>query len=199
VTTKIIDVHRHLWGYDWFPPSHLPKFTAEGIARRTNRTVEDVLERIKQSPTMDATGKVAIEEMDNYGIDASIIMVLDWGLAYGPGEDNQLPAEEFNRRAQEVVKQHPGKLWAMASYDPRRPRAVSLFEQAVKEWGAVGPGQRRALLPDVREGDRARRAGADSHGRQHLGVAGVGGAGSSALPGAAHHHGPREPAGALRD
>ncbi len=136
--TKLVDVHRHLWGYDWFPPSHLPKFSAEGIARRTNRTLGEVLERIKQSPTMDPTGRVAIEEMDYYGIDASIIMVLDWGLAYGPEEDNQLPAEEFNRLAQEVVQQHAGKLWAMASYDPRRPRAVSLFEQAVKEWGAVG-------------------------------------------------------------
>ncbi len=102
MATKIIDIHRHLWGYDWFPPSHLPKFSAEAIARRTNRSVDEVLERIKQSPTMDATGKVAREEMDSYGIDASIMMVLDWGLAYGPEEDNQLPAEEFNRLAQDV-------------------------------------------------------------------------------------------------
>ena len=136
--TRIIDIHRHLWGYDWFPPSHLPKFSAEPIAKRTGRTVEQVLERIKQSPTMDATGKVAIDEMEHYGIDVSIIQVLDWGLAYGPDEDNQVPAEEFNRLAQEVCKQYPGKLYAMASYDPRRPKAVALFEQAVKEWGAVG-------------------------------------------------------------
>ena len=129
--TRIIDIHRHLWGYDWFPPSHLPKFSAEPIAKKTGRTVEQVLERIKQSPTMDATGKVAIDEMDHYGIDVSIIQVLDWGLAYGPDEDNQLPAEEFNRLAQEVCKQYPGKLYAMASYDPRRPKAVALFEQAV--------------------------------------------------------------------
>ena len=71
--TRIIDIHRHLWGYDWFPPSHLPKFSAEPIAKKTGRTVEQVLERIKQSPTMDATGKVAIDEMDHYGIDVSII------------------------------------------------------------------------------------------------------------------------------
>ena len=55
MATKIIDIHRHLWGYDWFPPSHLPKFSAEAIARRTNRSVGEVMERIKQSPTMDAT------------------------------------------------------------------------------------------------------------------------------------------------
>ena len=104
--TKIIDIHRHLWGYDWFPPSHLPKFSAEPIAKKTGRTVDEVLERIKQSPTMDATGKVAIDEMDHYGIDVSIIQVLDWGLAYGPGEDNQVPAEEFNRLTQEVCKKY---------------------------------------------------------------------------------------------
>ena len=134
----LIDIHRHLWAKDWFPPSHLTKFSAEGIARRTNRSVQEVLDRIYQSPTMEATGSGAIQEMEHYGIDISIIQTLDWGMRYGPEEDNEVPAEEFNRLTQEVVKKYPGKLYAMASYDPRRPKCVALFEQTVKEWGAVG-------------------------------------------------------------
>ena len=93
---KLIDVHRHLWGFEWFPPSHL-RNNAEGLAKKTGRTTEQVLERIAQSPTMDATGQIAIDEMEHYGIDHSVILALDWGMAYGPEEDNQLEYEEFDR------------------------------------------------------------------------------------------------------
>ena len=134
----LIDVHRHLWGFDWFPPSHLPTFTAEAIARRTGRTVEQVLERIRQSPTMDESGDGAVEEMATYGIDHSVIQVLDWGMAYGPEEDNQLPVEEFHRRSYAAVARHPGKLWAMCGVDARRPRAVAFLEECVRDYGAVG-------------------------------------------------------------
>ena len=63
---KLIDVHRHLWGFEWFPPSHL-RNNAEALAKKTGRTTEQVLERIAQSPTMDATGQIAIDEMEHYG------------------------------------------------------------------------------------------------------------------------------------
>ncbi len=135
---RLIDVHRHLWGFDWFPPSHLPKLTAESLARRTGRSVEQVMERIRQSPTMESTGAGAVAEMDHYGIDHSVIQTLDWGLAYGPEEDNQLSVEEFHRLTYEAAARHPGKLWAMCGVDPRRPRAVAFFEDCVRNQGAVG-------------------------------------------------------------
>jgi predicted TIM-barrel fold metal-dependent hydrolase len=165
----LIDVHRHLWDFGWFPPSHLP--TLNGAAmRRTGRTWEEMAPRVKQSPVMDGTGTYAMEEMEHYGIDFANVLCLDWGMAYGPAEDNQVDVEEFHRKTAEAVARYPGRMSWFAGVDPRRPRSVAIFED------------RRALLPDVREGDRARRAGADSHGRQHLGVAGVGGARRSALP-----------------
>ncbi len=134
---KLIDVHRHLWGFDWFPPSHLGNNAAE-LARRTGRTKEQVLDRIKQSPTMEESGSGAIAEMEHYGIDHSIILCLDWGLAYGPAEDNQLDVEEFHRKTAEAAARYPGKLWWFAGVDPRRPRAVAIFDDMVKSHGAVG-------------------------------------------------------------
>ena len=71
--TRLIDVHRHLWAYEWFPMSHLRQFVAAPLAFRTNRTIEQVLERVKQSPTMDSSGAGAIAEMELYGIDVSIV------------------------------------------------------------------------------------------------------------------------------
>lgn len=135
--TRLIDVHRHLWDFDWFPPSHLMR-GAVTRAKATNRTVEQVVDRIKQSPTMESSGDGAVKEMEHYGIDVSIILALDWGYAYGPEEDSTTPVEEFNRLTMEACKKHPGKLYAMAGIDPRRPRAVAMFEDMVVNHGAVG-------------------------------------------------------------
>jgi predicted TIM-barrel fold metal-dependent hydrolase len=133
----MIDVHRHLWGFDWFPPSHLRRTALEN-AKRSNRTMEQVLERIKQSPTMEPTGTGAISEMEHYGIDVSFILALDWGMAYGPEEDNQLPVEVWHKYTSEACERNPGKLYWTCGVDPRRPKCVAFLEQCVKEWGAVG-------------------------------------------------------------
>ena len=114
---KLIDVHRHLWGFEWFPPSHL-RNNAEGLAKKTGRTTEQVLERIAQSPTMDATGQIAIDEMEHYGIDHSVILALDWGMAYGPEEDNKLEYEEFDRLTGEVSDKSKKLSW-FCGVDPR--------------------------------------------------------------------------------
>src|SRR4051812_33545756 len=103
--TRIIDVHRHLWDFDWFPPSHLMR-GAVARAPATNRTVEQMVDRIKQSPSMEATGAGAVKEMEHYGIDVSIILALDWGYAYGQEEDSTTPVEEFNRLTMEACKRY---------------------------------------------------------------------------------------------
>ena len=133
----LIDVHRHLWSFDWFPPSHLGR-NAEDLGRRTGRTKEQVLERIKQSPVQDGTGKYALEEMAHYGIDHAVVLALDWGMAYGPTEDNQLDVEEFHRKTADAVVNSGGRLSWFAGVDPRRPRSVAIFEDMVKNHGAVG-------------------------------------------------------------
>lgn len=140
--TRIIDIHRHLWDVDWFPPTHL-RHTAEGAASRggkqpTEEDIQRMLDRVKTAKTMDPTGTGAIQEMEQYGIDVSIIQTLDYGYAYGPEEDSIAPVEEFNRLTLEVAKKYPGKLYAMCGYDPRRPKVKKLIEQAVVDWGAVG-------------------------------------------------------------
>ena len=166
------------------------------------------MERIKQSPTMDATGKVAPRgdgllrhrRLDHHGARL--------GARLRPHRGQPAPAEEINRLAQEVCKENPGKLWAMASYDPRRPRAVALFEQAVKEWGAVGL---KVYPPNGYQANDERcfplyekAIELDVPVLIHTGgniwawpewVELV----ARRYPELAHHYGSREPAGALRD
>lgn len=133
--TRLIDVHRHLWDVGWFPEAHLRR-VANMTAGRRGTDVEETLARIKTAKTMEPTGAAALEEMEFYGIDVSVILALDYGMAYG--EDSPTPVEEFNRLTLEVARRHPGRLYAMCGYDPRRPNAPAMFERAVKEWGAVG-------------------------------------------------------------
>lgn len=135
--TRLIDVHRHLWDVGWFPPIHLERI-AESQAKSRGGDPKEILERVKRAKTMDPTGDGAIAEMEHYGIDVSIILALDYGLANGPGQDSPTPVEEFNRITMEACKKYPGKLYAMCGFDPRRPNAVQMFDTAVREWGAVG-------------------------------------------------------------
>src|SRR4051794_27387320 len=103
--TRLIDVHRHLWDVGWFPEAHLRR-AANMPAGRRDMDVDEVLARIKTAKTMEPTGAGAIEEMEYYGIDVSIILALDYGMAYG--EDSVTPVEEFNRITLEVAKKYPG-------------------------------------------------------------------------------------------
>jgi predicted TIM-barrel fold metal-dependent hydrolase len=102
------------------------------------KDVDEVLERVKQAKTMDPTRDGADQEMRQYGIDVSIIQTLDWGMAYGPEEDSPMPVADFNRITLAATKKYPGRIFAMAGIDPRRPQAVKLFEEMVVEHGAVG-------------------------------------------------------------
>jgi len=135
--TNLIDMHRHHWAFDWFPPSHLKEFNWQR-AVRTNRTIDEVLERAKQSPVFDSSGEWMLNEMERYNIDFSVILCNDMGLGYGPNEDNQVPIEEIHKKTAEVCDANANKLAWFCGVDPRRPRSVKFFEECVKNMGAIG-------------------------------------------------------------
>jgi predicted TIM-barrel fold metal-dependent hydrolase len=114
---------------------------AEMAARRTNppRDPLAILPRVGEG-VYDPDGSQMIRDMDDLGIDVSVIQVLDWGLNYVTRgeEDSITPIAEINRLTLEVAHRNPGRVYAFAGVDPRRAGAVKLFERAVKEWGAIG-------------------------------------------------------------
>lgn len=137
---RLIDVHRHLWDTDWFPPDHRRGFALRA-ANRTfpPRDVDEVLVRVGQG-FYDPTGEQMVADMASLGIDTSVIMIMDWGLHYRRKglPDAPLPIEEINRRVLALRERYPGKVYGFAGVDPRRAGAVELFDRAVREWGAVG-------------------------------------------------------------
>jgi predicted TIM-barrel fold metal-dependent hydrolase len=138
--TRLIDIHRHLWDTDWFPPAHRLGF-ARSAANRSYppRDPESILPRVGKD-VYDPEGTAMIQQMDDLGIDASVIMILDWGIRYMmKGEpDSPLPISEINRQTLMLRDRYPGRVYGFAGVDPRRHGALELFEHAVKEWGAIG-------------------------------------------------------------
>jgi predicted TIM-barrel fold metal-dependent hydrolase len=73
--------------------------------------------------------------MDAAGVDCSVIMPMDFGVACG---EAGLTIEEKNERVAAICRRHPGRLFACVGVDPRRPGAAGLVRRGIIDWGAVG-------------------------------------------------------------
>ena len=127
---RIVDIHSHLWAEDWLPERFWDAFV--DIAVRENekkgKTVDP--ERIRESylPTYwDPTGEALLERMDEAGIDHQNVFGVDFGVALG---DPETPIQEVNRTIAAFRDEHPDRISAFATIDPRRPGAADHIETA---------------------------------------------------------------------
>lgn len=137
---KLIDIHRHLWDTDWFPPAHRMAF-AERAAKRSwpERDPADIFPRVGKG-VYDPDGSGMLRDMDELGIGTSVIMVMDWGMPYVVKglADAPTPIREINRQILALRDKYPNRVQGFCGVDPRRHDAMEVFETAVKEWGAIG-------------------------------------------------------------
>lgn len=137
---RMIDIHRHLWDTPWFPPQHRLEFAIRAAkARLPERDPMSILPRVGQN-VYDPEGTLMIRDMDDLGIDTSIIMVMDWGMPYVIRglEDAPTPPEQINEQILAMRAKYPGRAYGFASVDPRREGAEKIVRKAITEWGAVG-------------------------------------------------------------
>ena len=133
----IIDSHVHL------PTENFPlKGWWDSYIRDSAKLSGRTLERIKERTwdiLLDAKGEKLIEDMDEAGIDRSVIIGIDMGLSPYIAEESHYIVEEYNRSIAEVAQANPSRLSAVAGIDPRRgEEGIALFEKCVKEWDMVG-------------------------------------------------------------
>jgi predicted TIM-barrel fold metal-dependent hydrolase len=135
----IIDAHAHLWCEDWLPDVYWDELAERMASIRMRQTGEKIpgseMRKRNLSLFNDPTGERLIAEMDEAGIDKTIILPLDYGLALG---EAKVSIEEVNKRYAEISQKYPDKIVAFAGIDPRRENAVSFIEKGVKEWGMKG-------------------------------------------------------------
>ncbi|MFC1918070.1 amidohydrolase family protein [Chloroflexota bacterium] len=129
----IIDVHCHLrWenqpSKEWFEAQVQAGVLASGSS------AEAVRERMREN--FDTTGDLIVKDMDEAGIDISVIEVIDYSLLAGCADTMSL--EESHKLYAGAAAKHPERLIAFAGIDPRRSGAGKFLEKAVKEWNMKG-------------------------------------------------------------
>jgi len=130
----IIDIHTHLADYDGVAKAFWDGWV-EVSALRVNRPLENVKRRL--SEMWDISGDMIVKDMDAAGIDKSVLLPVDWGLAHYLGE-LKLSIEEINKIYADAAKKHPQRLITFAGIDPRRKKAAELVGRFLGEWGMKG-------------------------------------------------------------
>ena len=129
----IIDAHCHIKDFDWYPEKWWVGL-AKSIGLRVKKEMGIKLspQQIKDkilSTMMDPTGEMLIREMDRAGIDMTVILIQDFGLALG---EPKVSIEEQNQIYAEIQKKYPKRILAFAGVDPRRPNAEELIKKTCK-------------------------------------------------------------------
>ena len=130
----IIDIHTHLCNPD-IVAHPFEDGWVEVAALKSNKPLEEVQRRFAEF--YDISGGMIIEDMDAAGIDKSVLLVIDWGLAHQIGEA-KLSIEEINKVYADAAKKYPQRLIAFAGIDPRRNKAAESVGKFLKEWGMKG-------------------------------------------------------------
>ena len=92
----------------------------------------------KMFPSLyEAPPENLIKDMDDVGIDKSVLLTVDYGLAPELSKP-KVSIEEINRGVADAADQYPDRLIAFAGVDPRRKNAVEILERGVQEWGMKG-------------------------------------------------------------
>jgi predicted TIM-barrel fold metal-dependent hydrolase len=100
----------------------------------TSITPDDYIEMVKER--VDPTGEKLIAEMDDAGIDKSVIFGVDW--AYGVTGEPKVRNREQNKYLADYAKEYPGRFIPLAALDPRRPDVIQQATEAIEEWGMKG-------------------------------------------------------------
>jgi predicted TIM-barrel fold metal-dependent hydrolase len=131
-----IDSHVHCQSWGYYPP-RWHEISADRWAHSTipPRDPAEVIGRIEEG-LVDPDGSILMHEMDAAGIDASICLTLDWSVLVK--DFRGATVAQMMEHYGELTRAYPGRFFAFAGVDPRRPEAVHLLEQAVTEWGLIG-------------------------------------------------------------
>ena len=133
----VIDVHTHI-SKKGYIPHEITKVIVDDAARRIGIAPEKMTRNPEKYPTIyEASPENLIKDMDEAGIDKSILIVVDYGLASGLSKP-KVSIEEYNKWVADAADQYPDRLIAFVGVDPRRKNAVEILEKGIQECGMKG-------------------------------------------------------------
>jgi uncharacterized protein len=132
----VIDAHAHIHNHGFLPKRHNWFNAMEwAYSRYPYRNPDDVVDHIMPG-LADPEGTYLISQMDEAGIDFAVLLPLDYGLVMG--EDQEATLDEMHSFYAGIMAKYPGRVISFAGQDPRRQRAVEIFDRAIGELGLRG-------------------------------------------------------------
>jgi predicted TIM-barrel fold metal-dependent hydrolase len=124
VKCLIIDAHCHFWEEDLISTEF--KAVLDQIAKQLN---------FDPSLLLDASAERLIKEMDEAGIDKTVLLALDGDFIFC----SKLSYKEYNNKLAEYLNQYPDRFIGFAGIDPRRGKeAIVELERSIGELGCKG-------------------------------------------------------------
>ncbi|MFX1295145.1 MAG: amidohydrolase family protein [Promethearchaeota archaeon] len=130
----VIDTHCHMALRDMIPEKYWLSI-ASIFSRIAGGSPEEVLKSEFMEQFWNNSTDQLIEEMEEAGIDKSIIFGVDWGLLLG---EPKIRIDEANKFVADSAKEYSDKFISFFTIDPRRPKAPELFEKALTTWEMKG-------------------------------------------------------------
>ena len=120
----IVDAHCHIW-------------EDKVMSDMSRKMLQAVIEQFKaRDPALISDGTIdrLLREMDEAGIDKTVLLALDAGIAFR----SDLSVREYNDYVGDIVREHPDRIIGFAGIDPRRgAEAVGELERCA-EMGLKG-------------------------------------------------------------
>jgi predicted TIM-barrel fold metal-dependent hydrolase len=137
--TMVIDVHRHLVAKDTVQGKYIrgAQKSFAMMYRKTHKTDIsdfDFTDKIIR-PLIDPQADNIVEEMDQAGVDKTVIFGVDYGLLLG---EPKMHIFDVNKLYADAAKRHEDRLIPFMAIDPRRKGAMQHCQQAYEEWGMKG-------------------------------------------------------------
>ena len=140
--TKVVDVHWHLLNEKWFPEEMwevlAKQLSGHVLGDRAQPMDPEEFRRVMFPKFWDPEGETLFAKMDDCGIDTSIVLSDDFGIAFG---EPSVGIIEQNKAVADLAAKHPDRLKPFCAIDPRRKDGMDLLERCIKEFGMFGMGE----------------------------------------------------------
>ena len=135
----IIDAHAHLWGKGFVPNDFYLSTAEEWAGKSPDRKPEMIMPKLV-SGIVDEDGGLFLENMDQAGVDVTIVNMTDFGVHWS-GAEPETGWEAQLAYYRDMSIKYPGRLFFFAFFDPRRTDHLDLMTKAAEQYGCCGCGE----------------------------------------------------------
>jgi uncharacterized protein len=140
--TIVVDPHYHLLREEWFPEALWVSISSQLSGHVTGDRASGVSPAEFRANTFpkfwDPEGEVVLKKMDECGIDVSVLLSDDFGMAL---TEPKVPILAQNKAIADLAAKHPTRFRPFCAVDPRRKDAMEILEICIKDYGMKGVGE----------------------------------------------------------